>query len=530
MNIGRLLIILVAGLVGAVVVVVLVGVMLFAFGGTQTRSPFEPGEAARQMAALREKVSGLPQAASVEIDAEKMTIELQNSKLPETTDAWTVSHVVALHGLIDWTHVSGPEGVQNSAWGVPVKDRVFDLAQIDFEAVSKIAQAAIERVALEEPARVTRMDLSKAHILIPVEQAGPLRWMISVASPHESADVYADPAGRLTSVDLSRTLRAQRLDFFQGGQPLLDAAKAIAAAFDGKERISHLLIYSNAIVIRLASAGPDGSGLNYICDINGVSQDRKRDAMPAVNPPVPEEPFSTGEFDWAQLPRLVAAARQELAMLDAKVELLRVRKVAHGLASPSIEWEFELQAPAGTQASITLDSSGKTLRAPRGKSADLLTAGGIGQFFDALRANLGLDAAIMEINIGPKSANIDLRDPRKPTSFALLVYDGSALDVVATPPGRPGQWRGLPYADDWFFDLSAIDAQMLQDLPARESAAVNQLRIPGGKVTGIAFGRQKLIFANNRQLVLEVEVTGINGANGRVFFDPSGKILRSDGP
>jgi hypothetical protein len=514
-------------------------VFLFRTEGVADLSPFQPGEAAHQIAALRDKLGYPPQGVSVELEPSGMTIEVQSRENRLVSDQWTVRHIYALGGLVDFTYVGGPDPVPAGPAGLSIEQRSFDLAQVDFATVSKLADAAIERVGLQEPGAVTNMTLAKQHILIPVEQAGPLHWTISVASAHESAEAYADPAGKLTGANLDGTLRAQLLDLFQGGRPLLDITKAIADRFDGKEQMEKLIVYNKYIDCTLLSAGPGERPGRYSSGLNGVYRDAISDMTPMHSFTEPDfvpkqQPFAMRDVDWAAMPDLVAKARDILGMPDAKVELLEIDKKAAGaFEAPAIEWRFELQLPSGKSDAILLDTSGRELRPPPGRQAgsrNLLEPAAITRLLDTLRQKVDPRAAVMEIRLEPDRAWIDLRDPRKPDRITALNYEGGAVDLAPPLGDRPGKWHGMAYDDDWLFDLSALDAPFLQALPEREAAALQHLRIPGGKVTGLILGHQRLMFDNSRQLVVMVEVSGDDHADGRVFFDPRGKILRSDGP
>jgi hypothetical protein len=134
----------------AVVLIVLMPIALV-IATEVGRSPFEPGEAATELAALEAKLGYPPHAVSV---------ELQNPATPQTTDEYRIEHIQALHGLIDWNRIIGPDPIQSNRPGPSVPQRVFDLNPSDFTQVPRIARAAVDRVALQEPATATAMVLT----------------------------------------------------------------------------------------------------------------------------------------------------------------------------------------------------------------------------------------------------------------------------------------------------------------------------------------------------------------------------------
>lgn len=531
---------LIGGILSGCAGLVVLAFLLLARGGGHavvTVSPLEPGEAARQIAALRARLDRPLPAVSVEISSADVTAELQSAASPQATDRWTVSHVRALRGLIDWIHVGGPEPVPAGASGLSVAQRGFDLGAVDFAAVPQIARAAIERVALSEtPSAVRAMELSKGLILIPFEHAGSLRWRVTVSAAHESAVAYADPAGRLTGVELDGTLRAQRLDLHQGGQPLLDLAAQITARFNGQEQIERLLVYGKNLSFDLVGGGDEGPG-TYVSSLDGVRRNRLNDTLPAMAlpPGLPRnQPFAAREVEWGALPRLVQAARDALKMPDAQVSLIEITKPPHGLAEPAIQWEITLQPPDGREAAVALDPSGRVLRfygaAAQVKPPDLLTAGAVRQMLGALRRDAGERAGILEITLRADRAQVEMPDPRKPGAVVLLGYEGYGFESLPAMPLPPGRGRDRPYDTDALFDLDALDPAFLQSLPDLKRTALRRLKIPGGRIEQIILGKARLMFEGNSQVLAEIDVTGNDGADGRVFLDSTGRILRADGP
>jgi len=531
MTLGRLLVALVG-------LVVALAAILFAEDPPAPVSALAPGEAVRQMAALRTQLAGIP-AISITLGPEGVTAELQNQARQEVSDEWRVEHLRGLAGLLDWVRIAGPDPVQSGQKLVPVPERVFDLGPIDFAATPNLAHAAVERVALEEPGQVTAIELTRPQILVPAPQAGTLRWKVTVKAAHESAEAYADPSGRITGVDLNQTLRAQRLDLFTDTKALGDMVQVIDKGFGGKAGLDHLLLYNKLISFHLASGQPAQGQDNYTCDIDGVRHDAIQDStgikpstLPSFMPQ--DQPFGIREPDWASLPRLLQRARETLAMPKGQPILLKLGKRAVGLDPPALQWEIDLQEPGGAKGSVTLDSAGNPVRPPQSdqvaKPGSMLEPAAITGFVEALRRKLDTHAAIMAITVTEKEGHLDLRDPRDQASIISLGYDGVALQQRPSMPDKPGQYMGMPYDADSLFDLSALDASILQDLPAREAAALQRLKIPGGKVSEISFGRQRLMFPANRQLVIEIGVTGDKRVDGRIYFDPHGNVMRADGP
>lgn len=347
----------------AVVLIVLVPIALI-IATEVNRSPFEPGEAATELAALEAKLGYPPHAVSVELGDYHTTVVLQNPATPQATDEWRIEQIQALDGLIDWNRIIGPDPMQSGRPGPSVRQRIFDLNPTDFTQVPRIARAAVDRVAPQEPATAAAMVLTKP-TLFPDLRLGPLCWTVTVKSAHETAEASFDPAGQPTGIDLSGTIRARTLDLYQGGPPLLDVAHAIAARYDGKEQVDRLLVYRTSISFDLVSSGTVDRPGAYSSGINGIRRDGEGlAAAPHIAIPGfvnPNQPFATAEVDWTALPRLVTAARERVGVPDAGIIAVEIRKRAIAPLPPAIEWEVRLQRPSGGDGYFVFDTSGKAL-------------------------------------------------------------------------------------------------------------------------------------------------------------------------
>ena len=81
---------------------------------------------------------------------------------------------------------------------------------------------SIRYVALEGGGAVQSIEISRRVNLLPTPSYGDIRWAIYVASPRESATVYADAEGTIIGGDLSNTNRARQRDI---QSPLISSLK-----------------------------------------------------------------------------------------------------------------------------------------------------------------------------------------------------------------------------------------------------------------------------------------------------------------
>jgi hypothetical protein len=152
----------------------------------------------------------------------------------------------------------------------------------------------------------------------------------------------------------------------------------------------------------------------------------------------------------------------------------------------------------------------------------------VAQFMGTLRRELEPHTSVMEIVLRPDEDLIELRDPHDARRILDLKYTGYALERRGMPQSPPGTWMGEHYDDDWFVELQAVDDAVLATLPRLQSAALDRLKMPGGRVEAVGIGRHADILEGNQRLVVEVAVKGDDGVNGRVYFDLHGKVLRKD--
>ncbi|MBV9757082.1 MAG: hypothetical protein JO047_08515, partial [Alphaproteobacteria bacterium] len=493
-------------------------------------SPMAPGEAALQLAALQHQLGAPLHAVSLDLSPDGTTAELQNPAQPEVSDVWRVSHLRlrALHA-IEWVHVGGPDPVTSRAANLPVATLAFAPAQVDFGAVPALAAAAVQRVALEEPAFVSGMHLGKRWMLLPAEHVGDLEWRIEVGSAHERATAFADPAGRITGMNLDGTLRAKRVNLFAGGALLRRFADQLGSAFDNREQIRKLLIYSNFLQAEITDPHDPTRVLGYHSNINGVFRQAGLESPPLPPGMSQDAAFGTAEVDWDSLPRLLQVARERLSLPAAPISFVDLRKRARGLGQPAIEWEVSF---AGSDsASITMDSGGRVLTqhsAHGAASRNMLQPDAIADFLGLLRRELDPQTQVMEIGLGPERASIAFRDPHDPRRIVTLDYRGYVLEKGIEFPQKPGTWMGQPFDDDWFFNLQDVDRGVLEKLPRLEQAGLERMQLGAGKIEGMALGRHAMILEGNRQLAVEMSAKDNAGSDRRVYLDLRGRLLRID--
>jgi hypothetical protein len=494
--------------------------------------PMAGDEAAVAIATIEQRAGHPLRAIDLTIDHTEVRAEIQNGTMPEVTDLWTYSHSRGFHGLIDWHHVSGPSPIRTETGDMPVSKLAFDLKDVDFAAVPRIAAAAIERVALREPGAVTRMSLVRPRVMGLQARIGKPRWRVEVASAHESAGAYADISGKVYGLDLTGTLRAQSYDLFSDNRALLDAAHALSDAFDGKERLRGANISSKSITFKVVRPDDAKNAEEWFADINGARRGTFQSPIPDPFPH-PEPSFSTGDVDWAALVRLGEIARRTLEMRDGEIRMVDIMRDPSTLGPPSLNWAFYLRAGDGSEGRVALDQDG-TVRGvtwpPRReaeKRVNMLTPERMAGFLTALRARFASGTLVMELVFLPDEARAILRDPDSPKGLTHLVSQGFGLSRSSMPPEPPSISGG---GRDDLFDLGAIRGDDMAALTALRAAALTRLAIKDGTVSAIGIGRHRDILSRAAEINVEIDVAGADRKSGRYYADFHGHVLRVDEP
>ncbi len=483
-----------------------------------------------------EQKAGHPlRAVDLTISNEELRVEIQNGTTPEVTDSWSYAHWRGLQGLLDWHYVTGPTPVNTASDDTPVSRRVFEMKDVDLAAVPRIAAAAIDRVKLQEAATVNNMSLTRPRTMGLQARIGTVRWRIDVGSAHESASAFADAAGKVYGVDLTGTLRAQRYDLFSDNQALIDAARALSAAFDGKERILEANISRKSVTFKMVRQGDPRQTEEWFADINGAHRGTYQSPIP--NPfGTPARPFSTGDVDWTSAVRLRQIARQQLGMPDGEIKMADIARDTTAFGPPTLSWAFYLRAGNGDEGRIALAADGTprevTWPARRAveKQANMMAPDRMAAFLTALRATFAPASAVMELVFLPDEALAILRDPDNPRIMARVEYKGFGLTRSMMPPDPPGMYEGERYDESWLFALDSVKPDVLNALPALQLAALARLRIKDGAVSAIGIGRHRDILSRPLDVNVEINVQGDEKKQGRYYVDLRGRELRVDEP
>ena len=509
----------------------LVGVLFMAaWPALADDSFFDQGRAQGVLEKVFDKANHPSKILSLEIEPQSLEIDLQDPAQPKHIDAWTVTintaRVVRL--VFGAESISGPSPVEPTLANPDLDANLFEFKPADAAIIPQLAEEAIKRARLEDPAGIDRLELRRQVILIPRASSGPPRWTVSVTSGRERAEFYADLPGRITGADFNGTRRAQTLNYLNGGKDLDEVVASIGETLGKGEIIKWLIVYDHSLwFAALEPDHPDGY-VNFTAGLNGILEDRTLDPVPVNHSDIPTLPppgrFSIGDIDWQMLPKLEQAARDRLQLPGGRVGIVKVSKPSTAVGDPAVQWEINIEDgnERGVKGSVVFDAKGNVMHTsyPPGKAPklDMLDAANIPPAFEALSKALGEHAAITRLEFRNEWLMVTTKDPKNPDERLVYEYRGESLARSIMPPF---EWPG--FGPGWYFDLAQA-----QPVAAHWSElakdALTRLGLPDGKIERVTISKMREAMPRNDRVLIEVRAE-VGKRDGRVVYDLSGQVV-----
>ncbi|HEY5306416.1 MAG TPA: hypothetical protein VIJ52_07090 [Pseudolabrys sp.] len=285
--------------------------------------------------ALQLAIGQRTRAFRIDTDDSEFTLQMQDPASPNHIDAWS-HYYQTIRNIVSWEGTRGPSAVDPTLINPKLEENLFNLADVDFAAYPKLAQAAIARAGLQDPARVLKVNIQRRIFLIPSPSNGDVRWTLQVSSGREQASIFANAKGAITGGNFDSTLRAQKLDMYKGGKPLTDAIAEIRATLGPGPKIRRFNFSDSYLWFTGASPTYPGKVGGWVWNLNGMLYSGD-DPIQTPNPGMPVALFSTDDVDWSVLPKVMAAAKQALQMPNGKVGQIHITEP--GNPAQAIEWE-----------------------------------------------------------------------------------------------------------------------------------------------------------------------------------------------
>lgn len=238
-------------------------------GIAETARMFEPGEAQRALAAIEAKAGGplrlrrlnlTPRALVLTVEAQASHVDRQG--LISRTQTWTVTHATFYSGWSEWDEVSGPDKADALPGLTEATTKVFTLRPADLADLTPVEKAAIEHTGLASRGSVTDMTLTLHDDINPIAGRDPLRWLVGVATPDESAEIVLDRNGGYIDGDFSNTRRVRDLDLLSDGKALNDILAALHSKI-GDASVGFLRVTPKTVDVRTEDK-------RYVADLQGI--------------------------------------------------------------------------------------------------------------------------------------------------------------------------------------------------------------------------------------------------------------------
>jgi hypothetical protein len=505
---------------------VLAAMLLAAPGALATDTFFDEGRAQAGLDKIFDKAGHPTKVLGIDIRVNQLIAELQAPENPQHIDSWTDWLNTGTFGHLLWPEsVTGPRPVELNLINRNLDSNLFALKPADLAVVGKLAAAAIKRAALEDPARVDRMELRRHLFLIPEPRSGDPEWSVEVTSGRERATIYASLNGAVTHANLDGTLRAQRLNYLAGGKELDSVVEAVADTLGKAPTIKRLLVYDRSLNFQAFNPDHPDRDSSFSAGLNGVYRDLDDTmANSGIRPDTPPARFAISDIDWQKLPQLIKAARQRLELPGGAIPYVEISKPNHGVGEPAIEWEINIRSAtdSSVQGYVDFDDVGNVLRtrypAGKGPKLDLLQDASYTPAFEAISKALGPHAPVVELMFRPDGVMITTRDPQKPDSLVVFDYRGESIERSSMPPV---DWP--TFGLDWFFDLAQAQP-VAAHLGALQQDALTRLGLADGKIEQVTISKLRLYMPRNDRLLIEMRAES-GKRDGRVVYDLNGKVV-----
>jgi hypothetical protein len=145
----------------------LIGAVLLASGGSARASFIDDGPTFNlAISVLRGAIGAHARVLKIEGDGNGIEIEAQDPRNPHHVDRWRYG-IINYLGMIPLRRLSGPDAVDPTLINPDLEANLFDLDAVQFAALPKLVAAAIARAHLQDPARITHIEIQRQTFLSP---------------------------------------------------------------------------------------------------------------------------------------------------------------------------------------------------------------------------------------------------------------------------------------------------------------------------------------------------------------------------
>lgn len=310
------------------------------------------GDAAQTAAkAIKDKIGKPFKVIEIFIDENEFRVQAEDPNNPKNVDEY--KYVAGF--------VTGPEPVQISGAYDKTGKSSFPFDEIDFAAVPNFCKQALDRAGIEG-GKIYRLTFQRGFALTD-DGAGALgapRWHIEINGTRENVTAAADPKGRLLGVDLSRTSKAADYKLLDEAE-LQRAQSMIKDHFGPTTQIVDMVIYDKFLMFKIPNAENPKVTDDYKYDINGITTSGFVKS-PHIRIPGREENYSIADVDLANAARFFEKAKQRVAMPNATLGSLSVRRRSSPFDNKGFRTEWNLSLKSGVnEAMVQYDNEGNEM-------------------------------------------------------------------------------------------------------------------------------------------------------------------------
>lgn len=467
---------------------------------------------ATALSAIRSNYRGPVRTVKLVIADDGLLLHAQDPLNSRQISEWRLERQQYM--FFNWDRVSGPRMVDTMRRGAEQDERLFDLNEVDLTNWGKVADAAIERAALQGKGGIHTIEIARPGVLRPGSPGSAVRWSIEVRTPNETARIFANAKGEIVGANLNGTARMKGLTMYQRPELAVDAVADVMAQVGKEPILMKVSFYSSSIGFetnirddKFPLAGIRANSV-YSWTYDGL---QRTSGSPDTRSffSNPEQPFGLGDVDWALLPKIVADARGALAMPNGRVTSINVTKPGDGIGTPVPLWSIDLEEDR-ERGSYVADPQGAvkkvSLPPSKRKPIDWLDNGVLAQSLGRVAADFGPGGQIVNVFFDKDGGRITAVDPRKPGTLMQALFRDDGLNRWGTPMFEQGQ----PFAAS---DLDALSADRLAALLERTR---KELNMPDGAVRDITISRAGIGMKDRNKVAVALVVRTPRGRLGRV--------------
>ena len=497
------------------------------------------GEAARAVARVTEALGGKLQVHTIRITDREVTV-LAGSSRPGDVDEWSVRQATRLLFFAAEV-VSGPSAKPAPAIVADPASGFFPLDAVALDEVSTVGARAIAYAKLQDEAAVRSIEIARRVGLLPSPAYGEIRWSIYVASPRESATVYADAGGNIIGGDLSNTVRARTMDFLKDDDWPKEAALAsLLGAIGSKPVVRDVTIYPKSVQVKADHPSLPDNAVGYSWDLAGVTR------SPVTSPLFPgtaEEPaLSLADVDFGPLAAVRENAVKAWGNEKSTLNYMMLRLFSDGPGKPEQRWSVHF-TDWGQPGELALFSNGGSVeltadgtvrladlppaRRPKRNWLDPATTGDV---LAAIGEQFGTNARFAEITVSGDSMRILAEVPDKPGT--MRDYTASDRGVTASGMMMPWDAEFRPERLYRMDDLAFFSAEKLNELTARtftrlkvgSEMAVSRYTFSIGQI--MSPDGSFMVPSPDGKVTLEIRLESPDGwKGGRITYSSSGEEI-----